>query len=167
MAGGVVLGISLRFHNHAPQQFTIRLAFHQQATNGLGGNLLRGAGKEGLGEAMGGSGGYGSSCVKLSEGILTTEAGSAKLGKITSLRAMSPEQLVALLSKLKEDAGVHQEKLRGATDLDAAVTWAKDAGFDVSKADLLKYQAPVTLGLSDEAVAMGCLSGVLLERLQG
>ena len=62
---------------------------------------------------------------------------------------MSEEQLSALLAKLKEDAGL-QEKLKGAGDLDAAVAMAKEAGFDVSKADWLKYQAKQTLELSDE-----------------
>ena len=62
---------------------------------------------------------------------------------------MSEEQLSAFLAKLKEDAGL-QEKLQGAADLDAAVDLAKDAGFDVSKADWLKYQAKQTLELSDE-----------------
>ena len=62
---------------------------------------------------------------------------------------MSEEQLTALLAKLKEDAGL-QEKLKGAADLDAAVAVAKEAGFDVSKADWLKYQANQTLELSDE-----------------
>jgi predicted ribosomally synthesized peptide with nif11-like leader len=62
---------------------------------------------------------------------------------------MSEEQLSALLAKLKEDAGL-QEKLKGAADLDAAVAIAKEAGFDVSKADWLKYQANQTLELSDE-----------------
>ena len=62
---------------------------------------------------------------------------------------MSKEQLTALLAKLKEDAGL-QEKLKGAADLDAAVALAKEAGFDVSKADWLKYQAKQTLELSDE-----------------
>ena len=62
---------------------------------------------------------------------------------------MSEEQLSALLAKLKEDAGL-QEKLKGAADLDAAVTMAKDAGFDVSKADWLKHQAKQTFQLSDE-----------------
>ena len=62
---------------------------------------------------------------------------------------MSEEQLSALLAKLKEDAGL-QEKLKGAADLDAAVALAKEAGFDVSKADWLKYQAQQTLELSDE-----------------
>ena len=60
MAGGVVLGIRLRFHNDPPQQLPIRLAFHQQAADELGGNLLGGAGEEGLGEVLGGRGGYGS-----------------------------------------------------------------------------------------------------------
>ena len=62
---------------------------------------------------------------------------------------MSEEQLAALLAKLKEDA-VFREKLQGAGDLDAAVAMAKEAGFDLSKADWLKYQAKQTLELSDE-----------------
>ena len=62
---------------------------------------------------------------------------------------MSEEQLTELLAKLKEDAGL-QEKLKGAADLDAAVAMAQEAGFDVSKADWLKYQAKETLELSDE-----------------
>jgi len=62
---------------------------------------------------------------------------------------MSEEQLTALLAKLKEDAGL-QEKLKAAADLDAAVAVAKEAGFDVSKAAWLKYQAKQTLELSDE-----------------
>ena len=57
---------------------------------------------------------------------------------------MSEEQLSALLAKLKEDAGL-QEKLKGAPDLDAAVALAKEAGFDLSKADWLKYQAKQNL----------------------
>ena len=65
------------------------------------------------------------------------------------LQAMSEEQLAALLAQLKEDA-VLQEKLKGAADLDAAVALAKEAGFDVSKADWLKYQAKETIELSDE-----------------
>ncbi len=70
---------------------------------------------------------------------------------------MSEEQLTALLAKLKEDAGL-QEKLKGAGDLDAAAAVAKEAGFDVSKADWLKYQAKQALELSDvelERVAGG------------
>jgi predicted ribosomally synthesized peptide with nif11-like leader len=62
---------------------------------------------------------------------------------------MSEEQLTALFAKLKDDAGL-QEKLQGAADLDAALALAKEAGFDVCKADWLKYQAKQTLELSDE-----------------
>jgi len=62
---------------------------------------------------------------------------------------MSEEQLSALLAKLKGDAGL-REKLQGAGDLDAALTLAKEAGFDVSKADWLNYQANQTMELSDD-----------------
>ena len=66
MAGGVVLGIRLCFHNHAPQQLASGLAFHKQAADQLGGNLLGGAGEETLGEdweSVGGRGGYGGGLV--------------------------------------------------------------------------------------------------------
>jgi len=53
VASGVVLGIRLRFYNHAPQQLAIRLAFHQQAADQLGGYLLGGAGEEGVVELLG------------------------------------------------------------------------------------------------------------------
>lgn len=72
-------------------------------------------------------------------------------------QAMSEQQLTALLAKLKEDVGL-QKKFKAAADLDAAVSMAQEAGFDVSKADWLKYQAQKTLELSDEelsAVAAG------------
>jgi predicted ribosomally synthesized peptide with nif11-like leader len=62
---------------------------------------------------------------------------------------MSEDQLTALLAKLKEDAEL-LEKLNGASKLDKAVAIAKEAGFDVSKADWLRYQAKQTLELSDE-----------------
>ena len=61
---------------------------------------------------------------------------------------MSEEQFAALLVKLKEDFGL-RNKLKGATDLDAAVSIAKEAGFDVSKADWLKSQTKKPLELSD------------------
>ena len=70
---------------------------------------------------------------------------------------MSEEQLLALLAKLKDDAGL-QEKLKGPADLDVAVEIAKEAGFDVSKEDWLSYQSKQTLELSDkelEGVAGG------------
>ena len=62
---------------------------------------------------------------------------------------MSEVQLSAFLAALKADMGF-QEKLKGAADLDAAMAMAKEAGFDVSKADWLRYQASQTLELSDE-----------------
>ena len=74
---------------------------------------------------------------------------------------MSEEQLSALLAKLKEDTGL-QEKLKGAADLDAAVAIAREAGFDVSKADWLKHQANQTMEISDEelsSVAGGKICG--------
>jgi len=52
VAGGLLLGIRLRFHNHAPQQLAIRLALHQQAADELGGNELGGADKEELREMV-------------------------------------------------------------------------------------------------------------------
>ena len=70
-------------------------------------------------------------------------------GLLLRYYAMSEEQLSVLLAKLKDDAGL-QEKLKGAADLDAAIALAQEAGFDVSKADLLKHQAKQTLELSDE-----------------
>ena len=73
---------------------------------------------------------------------------------------MSEEQLAALLAKLKDDAGL-QEKLKGAADIDAAIALVKEAGFDVSKADWLKYQASKTAELSDEELE-GVAGGVEL-----
>jgi hypothetical protein len=63
VAGGLLLRIRLCFHNRAPKEVAIGLAFHQQAADQDGGNLLGGAGEEGLGEgwkALQGRGGYGS-----------------------------------------------------------------------------------------------------------
>jgi len=58
VAGGLLLGIRLRFHNHAPQQLATFLAFHQQAADKLGGDDLGRAGEEGWGECLEGLGGY-------------------------------------------------------------------------------------------------------------
>jgi predicted ribosomally synthesized peptide with nif11-like leader len=70
-------------------------------------------------------------------------------GLLLRFYAMPEEQLAALLAKLKDDAAL-KERLKGASDLDAAVAIAKDAGFDVSKADWLRHQAKQTVELSDE-----------------
>ena len=64
-------------------------------------------------------------------------------------QAMSEEQLAALLAKLKNDGGL-QEKLKGAAGPDAAVALAKEAGFDISKDDWLKYRLEQPFELSDE-----------------
>ena len=74
---------------------------------------------------------------------------------------MSEEQLTALLAKLKDDAGL-REKLESAADLDAFLAIAKEAGFNISKADWLEYQDQQTLELSDEELeelVTGGLSG--------
>lgn len=62
---------------------------------------------------------------------------------------MSEVQLAALLAKLKVDIGL-QEKLKGAADLDAALALAKEAGFDVSKAEWVRYHTNLTQELNDE-----------------
>jgi predicted ribosomally synthesized peptide with nif11-like leader len=72
---------------------------------------------------------------------------------------MSEEQLTALLAKLKDDAGL-QEKLKGAADLDAFLAITKEAGFDISKATWLKYQASQTIELSDEELEIVAGGGV-------
>jgi len=40
VAGGVVLGIRLRFHDDAPEQLALGLAFYQQTADELGGDQL-------------------------------------------------------------------------------------------------------------------------------
>jgi predicted ribosomally synthesized peptide with nif11-like leader len=47
---------------------------------------------------------------------------------------MSEDQLLALHAKLKEDMWL-QEKHKNAADPDVFLLIAKDAGFDISKAD--------------------------------
>ena len=72
---------------------------------------------------------------------------------------MSEEQLKALLAKLKDDMGL-QESIKGASDLDAAVALAKEAGFDVELADWTKYKASQTQELNDEELE-GAVGGFL------
>jgi len=61
VAGGLLLGIRLRFHQHTPQKLGTFLAFHQQTSDALGGDQLGRASKEGWREdwegvvAMGGN----------------------------------------------------------------------------------------------------------------
>ena len=58
VAGGVVLGVRLRFHHHTPEQAAVLSAFHQQATDEVGGDQLGGAGEEGLREGWEGFYGF-------------------------------------------------------------------------------------------------------------
>ena len=91
----------------------------------------------------------GVACMKMCLMLRTAVAASATLVSLSSSTAMSEEQLTALLAKLKEDAGL-REKFQDAADLDAALVIAKEAGFDVSRADWLQYQSKQTPELSDE-----------------
>ncbi len=142
------------------------MAFHQKAANELRAHLLGGAAEEGLGEGwevLGGAGRAWWLWEWLCDEVLLEIDRKVVPGLCRKyhlpLLAMSEDQLAALLAKLKEDAGL-QQKLKGAAGLDAAVALAKEAGFDVSKADWLRYQAKQTLELSDEKleeVAGGCV----------
>ena len=51
VTSGVVLGIRLCFHNHAPEQVAVVLAFHQPATDEVGTHDLCWAGEERFGES--------------------------------------------------------------------------------------------------------------------
>jgi len=48
VAGRLLLGIRLRFHNHAPQQLATFLALHQQAADELGSDDLGGGGRRSI-----------------------------------------------------------------------------------------------------------------------
>ena len=50
MTGGIVLGIRLRFHDHAPKQAAVPLAFQQPATDQLRTHDLCGAAEESVGK---------------------------------------------------------------------------------------------------------------------
>ena len=87
MAGGVVLGISLGFHHHSPQQAAVLLAFHQQATDKVGGDQFGGAGEEGLGEGwevLDGRGGYGGGLGGVAWGWVNLDNGSDKIESFTA-----------------------------------------------------------------------------------
>jgi len=60
---------------------------------------------------------------------------------------MSEEQLNAFLAKLADDPAL-QERLK-QDDADP-IAIAKEAGFDVRQADLIRYQARKSLDLADE-----------------
>ena len=124
------------------------LAFHQQATDQVGGDQLGGAGEEALGEGWeivgDGRAGYGSGLqvfihpadIKL---WMTQNGGITP----THSAAMLEEQLKAFLQAVKADAGL-QEKLKAASDADAVITIAKAAGFIISAEELKRAQAEVS-----------------------
>ena len=145
VAGGVILGIRLRFHNHAPEQAAVLLAFHQQAANQLGCDHLGRATEEGVRERLGKGGGYGSGYRWAVSSVLTAAAGWAILGLTTPrpLQEMSEEQLKAFLEAVKADAGL-QEQLKAAADADAVVAIAKAAGFAISADELKKAQSEIS-----------------------
>jgi predicted ribosomally synthesized peptide with nif11-like leader len=68
--------------------------------------------------------------------------------ELVFFKSMAEQQITALLARIKDDAGL-REKLQGAANLEAAQILAKEAGFDVSKAEWLRYHASQTLELSD------------------
>ena len=72
---------------------------------------------------------------------------------------MSEEQLKAFLEKVKADTSL-QEKLKAASDADAVVAIAKEAGFSISADDLKK--APSEISEEElEGVAGGAGTDVL------
>jgi predicted ribosomally synthesized peptide with nif11-like leader len=56
---------------------------------------------------------------------------------------MSEEQLKAFITKVQSDASL-QEQLKAASDADAVVSIAKEAGFMISADDLTKAQSEIS-----------------------
>ena len=67
---------------------------------------------------------------------------------------MSEEQLKAFLEAIKADAGL-QEKLKAASNADAVVAIAKEAGFMVSTDELRRAQAEALQDAELEGVTGG------------
>ena len=57
---------------------------------------------------------------------------------------MSEEQLKSFLEKVKTDTSL-QEKLKGAADADAALAFAKEAGFRITAEDIQSMQSATDL----------------------
>ena len=109
-----------------------------------GGNLLGGAGEEGVGEVRGGVGGYGLALYGSAEGCAhSLEDGLFLVYSHRTTQAMSEEQLRAFMEAVKADAGL-QEQLKAAGDADAVVAIAKAAGFLISSEELKRAQAEVS-----------------------
>ena len=71
---------------------------------------------------------------------------------------MSEEQLKAFLEKVKADTSL-QEKLKAASDADAVVAIAKEAGFSISADDLTKAQSEVSDEDLENAAGGGWIPG--------
>ena len=129
--------------------------------SGVGVVGIGGAGEEGLGEGcevLEGRGGYGGDP---GEVMLRFSCGrsAARLqsGYHLPLLAMSEEQLKAFLNSLGADTGL-QAKIKAAVEGEidtadetaAVLAIAKEAGFAITAADLLRLEAQNILELSDE-----------------
>jgi predicted ribosomally synthesized peptide with nif11-like leader len=62
---------------------------------------------------------------------------------------MSEEHLRAFLKAVQGDSAL-QERLKAAEDLDAVVAIAKEAGFSISKAEMLEAEEQQAFEFSDE-----------------
>ena len=67
VAGGVVLGIRLRFHHHTPEQAAVVQTFHQPAAHQVRSDDFCGTAEEAVGQSWevlaDGRSGYGSGCL--------------------------------------------------------------------------------------------------------
>ncbi len=68
---------------------------------------------------------------------------------------MPEEQVLALLAKLKEDAGL-QEKLKAAGDADAVIAIANAEGFAISAQELQNFQREISDEELESVVGGGC-----------
>ena len=75
---------------------------------------------------------------------------------------MSEEQLKAFLEKVKADTSL-QEKLKAASDANAASAIAKEAGFSISADEFTKAQSTELSDEELEGVAGGRLDGYTKE----
>ena len=78
---------------------------------------------------------------------------------------MSEEQLKAFLEKVKDDTSL-QEKLKAASDADAASAIAKEAGFSISADEFTKAQSTELSDEELEGVAGGEKTNPLLSETE-
>ncbi|MCX5947383.1 MAG: Nif11-like leader peptide family natural product precursor [Cyanobacteria bacterium] len=124
------------------------MAFHQQATDELGSDLLGGAGEEGREQVREGAGGDGRELTNCCRMLAGEQKCIIAGNKVCRLCAVSKDQLQALLAQLKEDVGL-QEKLKSAADLDAAVVIAHETGFEITKEGVERCRSALTALAAD------------------